>query len=328
MAEGDDVGVQRPLTPDGDAAFFARAAALISGREPFATATVVRAERPTSAKPGAKAIVTGSGTLVGWVGGSCATPTVVREALAALADGEPRLIALSSAAVAAREGVRHFPMTCHSGGTLEIYIEPVLPSELLVVVGRAAVARALVALGAALGRHVVVAEPAATPDEFPAASQVVAGIADTRADERSAIVIATRGEYDEDAVREALATPARYVALVASRTRAGVLVDALANAGVPREQLRRLKYPAGLDIGARTEEEIALSILAEIVQTRARVAAAVEPETAIDPICGMTVAVTADALRSDHDGRTYYFCAAGCLRTFARGPAGALAARA
>ncbi len=269
--------------------------------------------------------MTASGTLIGWIGGSCATPTVVREALAALADGEPRLIALSSAPMPQRDGVRHFPMTCHSGGTLEIYIEPVLPAEMLVVVGRAPVARALVALGAALGRHVVVADAGATREDFPAAAAIVRNVSDAGADERTAIVIATRGEYDEDAVREALATPARYVALVASRTRAGVLIDALADAGVPRDALARLKYPAGLDIGARSEDEIALSILAEIVRLRARTAPAVAPETAVDPICGMTVAVTADTLRADHEGRTYHFCAAGCLRTFLRDPVAALA---
>lgn len=252
----------------GDAAFFARAAAHASRREPFATATVVRAERPTSAKPGAKAVVTRDGMLHGWIGGSCAAPTVVREALAAIADGEPRLISLASEAQTAREGVRHFAMTCHSGGMLEIYIEPVLPAEMLVVVGRAPVARALVALGVALGRHVVVADAAATREDFPAAASIVGSVTDAGADERTAIVIATRGEYDEDAVREALATPARYVALVASRTRAGVLIDALADAGVPRDALARLKYPAGLDIGARSEDEIALSILAEIVAVR------------------------------------------------------------
>ncbi|HUG55664.1 MAG TPA: XdhC family protein [Candidatus Limnocylindrales bacterium] len=311
----------------GGDGFFARAATHSSRREPFATATVVRAERPTSAKPGAKAIVTREGALHGWIGGSCAAPTVVREALAALTDGEPRLISLASGPQTPREGVRHFAMTCHSGGMLEIYIEPVLPTEMLVVVGRAPVARALVALGAALGRHVVVADPAASREEFPAAAAIVASLAEARADDRAAIVVATRGEYDEDAVREALATRARYVALVASRTRAGVLVEALAAAGLPRDDLERLRYPAGLDIGARNEEEIALSILAEIVQLRPRAAAA-QPETAIDPICGMTVAITADALRADHEGRAYYFCATGCLRRFVRDPAAALAERA
>ena len=337
---------------NGERDIFAQAAERAARREPFAMATVVRAERPTSAKPGAKAIVTRDGALRGWIGGSCATPTVVREALAALADGEPRLIALSSAPVPARDGVRHFPMTCHSGGTLEIYIEPVLPSEQLVIVGRSPVARALAALGAALGRRVVVAEPDAKPAEFPAADLVVPDVARAGVDERTAIVVATRGEYDEDAVRDALATTARYVGLVASRTRAGVLVEALANAGVSREALGRLRFPAGLDIGARTEEEIALSILAEIVATRSTATAAAgeraatsevpvtgaattvvpqssmsasTPAEAIDPICGMTVAITPHALRADHAGTSYYFCAEGCRRGFRRDPAAALA---
>jgi xanthine dehydrogenase accessory factor len=163
------------------------------------------------------------------------------------------------------------------------------------------------------------------PSTLEAAASIVGNVSDAGADERTAIVIATRGEYDEDAVREALATPARYVALVASRTRAGVLAGALADAGVPRDALARLKYPAGLDIGARSEDEIALSILAEIVRLRARTAPAVAPETAVDPVCGMTVAVTADTLRADHEGRTHHFCAAGCLRTFLHDPVAALA---
>jgi len=308
---------------------FAEAAQLSARREAFAMATVIRAERPTSAKPGAKAIVSRDGALRGWIGGSCAIPTVVREALAALADGEPRLIALSSTPMPARDGVRHFPMTCHSGGTLEIYIEPVLPSEQLVIVGRAPVTRALAALGAALGRRVVVVDPEAKQAEFPAADAVVPDVARAGVDERTAVVVATRGEYDEDAVRDALATSARYVALVASRTRAAVLVAALADAGLSREALARLRFPAGLDIGARTEEEIALSILAEIVATRTSLgteaADAAIPAEAIDPICGMTVAVTAGALRAEHAGTTYYFCAEGCRRTFLRDPAAALA---
>lgn len=322
----------------GERDIFAEAAERAARREPFAMATVVRAERPTSAKPGAKAIVARDGALRGWIGGACATPTVVREALAALADGEPRLIALSSTPMPARDGVRHFPMTCHSGGTLEIYIEPVLPSEQLVIVGRAPVARALAALGAALGRRVVVADPDAKPAEFPGADLVVPDVARAGVDERSAIVVATRGEYDEDAVRDALATPARYVALVASRTRASVLVQTLGDAGVSREALARLRFPAGLDIGARTEEEIALSILAEIVATRSSAkvndvaaeatvarAASAAPTEAIDPICEMTVAITRDALRAEHEGTAYYFCSAGCRRTFLRDPAAALA---
>ena len=288
--------------------FFADAADLVTRREPFATATIVRADRPTSAKPGAKAIVTTEGTLHGWVGGSCAAPVVVRESLAALAEGEPRLIVLSNRAMASRDGVRHFPMTCHSGGELEIYIEPIMPPEQLVIVGTTPVARALVSIGAMLG------------------FDVVPTLADAALDDRAAVVIASRGDGDEDAVREAVETPARYVALIASRKRGDELVGALRDAGVSAAALARLKYPAGLDIHARSEEEIALSILTEIVATRphARVSKA-PPAEAVDPICDMTVAITASALHADHEGVTYYFCGPGCLRRFLADPAAATA---
>jgi xanthine dehydrogenase accessory factor len=290
--------------------FYADAGELVARREPFATATVVRAERPTSAKPGAKAIVTREGTLHGWIGGSCAAPVVVREALAALSEGEPRLIVLSNRASPSRENVRHFPMTCHSGGELEIYIEPQVPREQLVVIGTTPVARALASIGATLGLDV-----AATLDG-------VVG-------ERDSVVIASRGDGDEDAVRAALATPARYVALVASRRRGDELTRALAEEGVALASLKRLRYPAGFDIGARSEEEIALSILSEIVATRAATASppqqAPAKAEAIDPICGMSVAITPDALRAEHEGATYYFCSRSCVRRFLADPAGALA---
>ncbi len=277
--------------------FFAEAARRAARREPFATATVVVAERPTSAKPGAKAIVTGEGRLLGWIGGSCAAPVVTREALEALATGEPRLIVISTKPAPPRDGVRHFPMTCHSGGALEIYIEPVLPAEQLVVVGATPVAKALAALGGALGMR------------------VTGELGD--ADGRTAIVVATRGEGDEDAVRRALETPARYVALVASRARGDALVETLAAEDVVRDVLARLRYPAGFDIHAKSEAEIALSILAEIVATRPSAEPAPPPAEAIDPICGMTVAITPDALSSVRDGVSSYFCGEGCLRRFA-----------
>ncbi len=312
-----------------DEAFFARAGRLSARREPFATATVVRVERPTSAKSGAKAIVAADGTLYGWIGGSCAAPVVRREALSALAEGAPRLIVISNTALAPRDGVRHFPMTCHSGGELEIYIEPILPREQLVVVGHAPVARGLAALASDLGMRVVAVDPEASPTDISRADALVPDLERAGVDARTVIVVATRGDYDEDAVRDALATPARYVALIASRTRGDVLVEDLAASGVSRESLARLRYPAGLDIGARSEEEIALSILAEIVTTRGAAATppSAAPQEAIDPVCGMVVAITPDALSAVHDGTTYYFCSAGCKRTFERDPAAALAAR-
>ena len=280
------------------APFFADATARAARREPFATATVVRAEKPTSAKPGAKAIVTADGALHGWIGGSCAAPTVIRESLEALADGQPRLILISNEPMPPRKGLRQIPMTCASGGALEIYIEPVLPREQLVVFGTTAVARALASLGAGLG------------------FAIATSLEDVTVDERTHIVVATRGEGDEEAVIEALRTPARYVALVASRKRGDTVVAAAKASGVPTARTIQLRYPAGLDIHARTEEEIALSILAEIIQERPVAAAGPEVAEAIDPVCGMSVAITPHALSAIHEGTTYYFCAESCRRRF------------
>ena len=229
-------------------------------------------------------------------------------------------------------------MTCHSGGTLEIHIEPLLPTEQLVVLGKTPVARALAALGSALGRYVVVTEPNVTATDFPTADRITTDLADVNVDERTSIVIAMRGDADEDPAEQALQTPASYVGLVASKTRGDVIRDTLARRGASEEQLRRLVYPAGLDLGHASDEEIALSILAQILMIRANLSRAARqqshqtlqptaaPAEAVDPICDMVVAITPTALRADYEGTTYYFCGEGCRRRFLKDPAAALAA--
>ena len=277
--------------------FYTEIGARSARREAFATATVVRAEKPTSAKPGAKALVSADGTLAGWIGGSCAAPTVIRESLEAMADGQPRLILIANEPMPPRKGLRQVPMTCISGGAIEIYIEPVLPKEQLVVLGETSVARALASLGEGMALAVVRSLEAATIDE------------------RTHIVVATRSEMDEELVIEALRTKAPYVALVASHRRGDAIVENAMLAGISKPRAMGLHYPAGLDIGARTQEEIAVSILAEIIQDRP-VADAPDVEEAIDPICGMTVAITPHALSAIHEGTTYHFCAESCRRRF------------
>ena len=227
-------------------------------------------------------------------------------------------------------------MTCHSGGTLEIHIEPLLPTEQLVVLGKTPVARALAALGSALGRYVVVAEPNVNAVDFPTADRITSDLADVNVDARTSIVIAMRGDADEDPAEEALQTPASYIGLVASQTRGDVIRDTLLRRGLNEEQLRRLVYPAGLDMGHVSDEEIALSILAQILQQRQARALAgpvrqtdrpiEKPAEAVDPICDMVVAITPTALRADFEGTTYYFCGEGCRRRFLKDPAAALAA--
>ena len=299
------------------------AAELRRRAEPFALATVVRCEPPTSAKPGAKALVREDGTVCGWVGGACAEPVVVREALNALRDGRSRLVGLVGEGGRSRgrtEGILDYPMTCHSGGTLEIYVEPYLPKPVLVLVGHGPVVEALAALGPAAGYAVTVVGAEAT-------RETVGGLALTT---RASVVVATHADTDEEALHHVLATEAGHVSLVASRRRAAAILDRLKQRGVPVEHLARMKAPAGLDIGAVTPEEIAVSILAEVIQHhRSPKTAAHEPQArpdagaateATDPICGMTVDVATARHRSQALGRIVYFCCGRCKETFDRDP--------
>ncbi len=250
-----------------------RAHQLQQEHTPFALATVVRVSRPASARPGAKALVFADGSIEGWVGGSCAQPAVAREGRAALADGQPRLLCLvgvDGAMPERGEGVVVQAMTCHSGGTIEVYIEPFTPRPQLLLFGESGVTQALVQIGSALSFDVVVVDPNATAERFPLASQVhtefeQVGVLFTP---QSYVVIATHGSYDEVVLEQALASQAAYVALVASRRRAKAIIEGLRQGGVAAEQLDRLRAPAGLDIGASQPAEIALSIMAEIVQVR------------------------------------------------------------
>ncbi|MDW8325306.1 MAG: XdhC family protein [Anaerolineales bacterium] len=307
-----------------------KAHTLRAAGQSFALATVVRAERPTSAKAGAKAIITADGVLTGWVGGSCAQPTVIREALKALEDGQPRFVRLCPPEKLSRtppDGVIEVTLTCVSGGTLEVYIEPHLPQPQLVVIGHLPIAEALAALGKGLGYRVTVMGLDATPERFPHADLVLDRLDFSQLSTLTPtyIIVATHGNYDEEALERALNMDAAYVALVASRRRAEAVLQYLRETGLPEDRLARLKYPAGLDIGASTPEEIALSILAEIIQLRRRSLQSPvshhRPQTeAIDPVCGMTVEIATARYLLDYNGQTYYFCALGCRRAFEKEP--------
>src|SRR5215510_7477431 len=289
--------------------------------EPFVLATVVRCEAPTSAKPGAKALVHVDGRVEGWVGGACAEPVLVREALRALRDGRPRLIGLygeGGREPGRTEGILDYAMTCHSGGTLEIYVEPYLPTPQLVLVGHGPVIEALETLGRAAAYAIVT-----LPDDA-AWSRLDA----LELGRRGSVVVATHADSDEDALARVLRSEAGYVSLVASRKRTTALLGRLSQRGVAADRLGRLKAPAGLDLGAVTPVEIAISILAEIVQHH-RSAKTVEAEAvaqapasteAIDPICGMSVEIATARYRSDVAGRTTYFCCLHCKETFDQDP--------
>ena len=275
--------------------------------------TVVWSRSPVSARPGDAALVTVDGRLRGWVGGSCAESVVVRQALDALSEGTPRLVHLAPPGELPpeREGLVVAPVTCASEGSLEVFVDPRLPAPHLVAVGRSPLVEALATMAGAVGFDVTVYEREDARAEVD--------LAKAGAGPGSFVVVATMGRYDEDAVEAALATGARYVALVASERRAATVL-----AGLSDEDRARVHAPAGLDLGELPHVEIAVAILAEIVAEKARskpvVAVGAEPVTAIDPVCGMTVEPATAADRFDHEGVTYWFCATGCRRGFERDP--------
>ena len=300
-----------------------RAAELRRTREAYVHARVVLAERPTSAKPGDEALVLADGTIEGFVGGSCAEVTVRAQSLALLDSGESVLLRITPLPEPDQPGKVTVVNECLSGGTFEVFLEPVLPALVMEVVGETPVARALSRIGAALGYE-------------------VSAFGGHGIDEVSAVVVASHGRDEENALVAALGAGVPYVGLVASRRRGSSVVAGLE---VDDEARTRVRTPAGLDLGARTPEEVAVSILAEIVQTRPRVKGRGAPGPAseqlaemadeltgiaVDPVCGMNVAMVEASLhydvRSDAGAVRHWFCGSGCLRAFADDPSAYLQA--
>lgn len=284
-----------------------RAERLRADGVPFVHARVVLAERPTSAKPGDEAIVLSDGTIEGFVGGQCAQSTLRAQGLAALQSGAAVLLRISPVPEPEQSGKTVVHNPCLSGGTLEIFMEPVLPAPVVRVVGDAPIARALAAVGASLG---YVVEPWS--------------LAEMRTTD--ALVVASHGFDEEQALVDAAAAGIPYIGLVASPKRGRAVVESL---DLDEAGKARIKVPAGLDIGARTPEEIALSIFAEIIarrdaplRIRSLPLLVDEPAaTAIDPICRMTVAAVESSIHADVDGTRWYFCCPGCKEAFLADPA-------
>jgi xanthine dehydrogenase accessory factor len=252
-----------------------------AAEQAFVLATVVRTVSVTAAKAGAKAIIRPDGTIVaGWIGGGCARGAVLKAAREALADGEPRMVSVQPEDMLAelgvkpgehRDGVRFASNMCPSKGTMDIFVEPVLPHPSLVILGASPVAMSLASQARQLGYHVTLAAPAADLAAVPDADTLVDGFALGELHQaRRFIVISTQGKGDEVALRAAVALEAAYVAFVGSRRKMAALRDKLIAGGVAAAALDRVKAPAGLDLGAITPEEIAMSILAEITLERRR----------------------------------------------------------
>jgi len=282
----------------------ARVRQLTANRVPFVHATVVRAQEPTSALAGDGAIVLQDGSIEGFVGGQCAESSVRTAALGALADGEAQLLRVLP------EGDVEFPNTpgaqvvvnpCLSGGALEIFLKPMLPPPLIEVVGRTPVADAVVEISQVLGYATARSMPGSPPEGA------------------IAMIVASHGRDEHEAIQAALEADVGYIALVASRLRGQAVLDELDLTDADRA---RISTPAGLDIGARTAPEVALSILAEVITALRRPEPKMTPITAttaptvVDPVCGMTVTVMPDTPHLIVDGQEFWFCNPRCRDTY------------
>ncbi len=273
------------------------AARLQAEQQPFALVSVLRVQPPASARAGDKALVTADGAIHGWIGGGCAQPAVIKTVRQALADGRPRTIRIAPTDTTAERtlgDVLEFGMACHSGGTLELFIDPVLPAPRLMVLGDSPVARALAALAPRVGFSVVVTAEGATAADFPDAERVVA--TDDAASVREALptpafaVVATQGRRDLQALKAALSLRPARLWFVASARKAAVLKQSLVTSGEDAQQVAAIVAPAGEHIDAQTPEEIALSVLAAVVAAR-RAPAHAAADTAAEPLPATTVTV-------------------------------------
>ncbi len=300
--------------------------------EAFVIATVVRRQPPVSARVGDRAVITADGRIYGWVGGGCAHELILREARAVLATRRPRLLRITpeaSGEVVEEEARTVAMMACPSRGELEVFLEPWVREPQLLIFGESPLAHALALFGQALGyevTRVVRDEPSSRGSEGIRIARLEALPGFLPQDELY-VVVASMGHYDEEALAAALQIHARYIGLVTSRRRAQAVLDFLRQAGWSESELQRVRAPAGLDLGAVTQEEIALSVMAEIMHERRRAMAeqAVPPEPppaqARDPVCGMEVEIASARYVTDWEGQRFYFCCPGCRQAFLRDPA-------
>ena len=322
----------------------ARAIELRQRRQPFVLASVIWRRAPSSGQQGSQAVILPDGSVRGWLGGACAEPTVILEALACLDHGEPRLLCLGPSNGRDRnrsvdtgftdghsDGLRSIAMACDSEGAMEIYLEPSVPAPQVVVIGRSPAVDAIAAVAVAVGWDAVVIDDGGQPDdhERPELVRTSLNLSGLTVDQATAVVVATQGHYDDAALVAALGTDAGYIGLVASAKRAEAMNDYLRTQGFGDDDLARIRAPAGLDLGRIPNREIAAAIMADLVARRAegqlstdaKSASRDRPVEATDPVCGMTVLVADARYRSIHDGTTYYFCAPGCQQRFEADPA-------
>jgi xanthine dehydrogenase accessory factor len=309
--------------------FYQIATDLKAQGEPFASVTVVRNEAPSSGKAGDKAIVDSHGVLKGWIGGGCVLSIVLKEVNESLLDGKPRFVRVSpNPTTTTIVGMKEYKMTCYSGGTVDLYIEPVLPKPHLIILGKSVIGRALMKIAKAADyRLTVVTNDAET---FAEADQVqtFADLNKINFNASTFIVVATQGDNDEQALKTALSVNCRYVSFITSRKKKESVYQNLKQLGLTEAQLAVIRAPAGLDIHAKTPEEVAISILAEIIQVFRTQEVPKnlfekpkpKPQMITNPVCGMPISAGMAKYTLEREGQLVYFCCDGCKIKFDEDP--------
>ena len=309
--------------------FFRDYLKLSKKRVPFATAVVVKHDIPISGKSGDKAIILNDGSLLGWIGGGCTNPIVIEEGLSALNSGKSKLIVIDPENKSDNgPGEKHFQMTCHSGGSLSVYVEPVFPRPLIVVMGNSPVAISLLKMSSELGYETLWTVNPEKENETLEVDRIqkTFDLKNINLSSPCFIIVCTQGENDWEALESAMKTSVSYVAFVGSRRKTETLKKELSENGVSPDRLGKMVNPAGLDLKARTPSEIALSILAEIVQllrddnTLDNQVVSESEEKAIDPVCGMKVDTELTKNTFQFKNQDYHFCCNGCKTKFKNNP--------
>ncbi len=300
--------------------------------EEFAIAQVIWREAPSSGKPGDKAIILKDGSLIGWIGGGCVKGIAVKEAQEAIRDHKSRLVRIDPNADNNKNGsYKTYRMTCHSGGTMELFIEPVTPNPQLIIVGKSNIARALAKLAVATNLRVNVLNKDADKGMFPDVNNIHQSVDFTKVtiDQNTFIVVATQGDNDEESVRMALETDCDYVGFISSLQKSGKIKEYLEEVGVDLKRIDELKTPVGIDINAKLPEEIAISILAEIVQlfrdpnrkvVQKTSENVINNDTYINPVCSVPVSKKDAKYVVEYGDHTVYFCCDGCKVSFDNEP--------
>jgi xanthine dehydrogenase accessory factor len=305
--------------------------------EPFAMAIVVRREAPSSGRPGDKAVINKYGEILGWVGGGCVKGIIIKEAEDALKSGKARLVKIGNSILPSKqEGVMEYKMTCQSEGTVEIFIEPVMPQPHLLVIGKTAIAQSLVKLAREAGYRITGVAQDANLQTFEKVDELITqlNLANVKTTAASFIVVATQGEQDEKALQEALKKERAYLGFVASKKKMASLVNYISDLGFDKVAIDSIKSPAGIDINAKTPGEVAISILAEIIQVKnslpstvsfekfdaSKAESGTSPKYYINPVCGVPVDINNPKHIIQYKQEKVYFCCDGCKVKFEGDP--------